>query len=78
MIAFSMSTSGKDFGKFWTTRDNAINSLIACICFIFMIVFPLYGICKVHRNQKDLEKPESKQSFGVYYEDVKTDNYFAS
>ena len=77
LMAFIGSTNLKDFGEFWGSIDNIINSTIASLCLIFMIVFPIYGITKIHRNFKYLETAENKLSFGVYYEDVKTDEYFA-
>ena len=66
-VAFRESEPFKDH---WNSFDNRLNSTVACICLVLIVVFPIYGFVTIIRHRNNLECKKFLEEYKVFVEDV--------
>ena len=50
MLAFSEATSAMDFLEYFGTLDDVMNSSVAIVCFILVLIFPFWVYRRIKAN----------------------------
>lgn len=78
VYAFFEMEGMHDFFMLFTNISDIVNTLIALVCFVLIHIFPLWVFLRLHRSQDELQDPQVKMNYGIFYEGIKTECYATS
>ena len=76
VMAFSHAKNLSELIEFFSTIDDLLCSMLTCLTFILILIFPFWAAKSIKNNFGSLGSKKTQQLYGPLYEDIKTNSLY--